>query len=97
MLREIAAAFVPSRVSEAPKRAMQTPQREWLRGPLRSWASATIDEALSGTQGAFLNPEKVRQAADAFFRGESDNSFYIWQWITMGLVAEPCQISSQVA
>jgi len=32
MLREIVAPLLPEGVCEAPKRALQTPQREWLRG-----------------------------------------------------------------
>lgn len=89
MLRDIVSGFVPSNLSTAPKRAMQTPQREWLRGPLRDWASGRIDSALSGPQGSFVNKGKIRDSLESYFLGESDNSFYIWQWITMGMMTQP--------
>lgn len=88
MLREIAGRFIPSKVSAAPKRPMQTPQREWLRGPLREWATSQIEAGLAGPQGAYLYKARTRQATEAFFNGESDNSFYIWQWISLGLMSE---------
>jgi len=86
MLREIAAKYLPRTVSEAPKRPIQTPQREWLRGPLREWAESCIETALSGTQGAYLDRAKVRKEATAFFDGSFENSFFIWQWINLGLI-----------
>ena len=88
MLRDIAARFVPANLSEAPKRPLQTPQREWLRGRLRDWAYDTINVALSGTLGSFLNKKMVLDSAEAYFRGESDNSFYIWQWISLGMATD---------
>ena len=36
-LRQIARQLVPADLVEAPKRPLQTPQREWLAGPLRGW------------------------------------------------------------
>lgn len=88
MLRDIAKRFVPTNLSEAPKRPMQTPQREWLCGPLRDWACDKINSAFAGPQGAFLNKKMVLDSAEAYFRGESDNSFYIWQWISLGMATK---------
>jgi asparagine synthase (glutamine-hydrolysing) len=87
MLRDISKQFIPSNLSEAPKRPMQTPQREWLRGPLRLWAEARINAALSGPHGAFVDKTMILESTENYFRGESDNSFYIWQWISMGMAA----------
>ncbi|MCO6509293.1 MAG: asparagine synthase (glutamine-hydrolyzing) [Aridibacter famidurans] len=81
MLRDIVSDFIPSGVSEAPKRPMQTPQREWLRGPLREWASEKIEAGMNGPLGRFFDKPAVYAERDNFFRGASDNSFYIWQWI----------------
>lgn len=95
MLRDIAKRFIPTNLSESPKRPMQTPQREWLRGPLRDWASDKINVAFSGTQGAFLNKKMVLDSAETYFRGESDNSFYIWQWISLGMATDSQRQSSK--
>ncbi len=87
MLREIARNYLPHTVSDPPKRPIQTPQREWLRGPLREWAASMVETCLSGTFGSYLDAASVRREANAFFDGGFDNSFFIWQWIGMGLLA----------
>jgi asparagine synthase (glutamine-hydrolysing) len=73
-------------VVEAPKRPIQTPQREWLRDPLKEWANDTIETALTHFGGTWLDTEKVRLEWRKFCKGESDNSFYVWQWLTLGLM-----------
>ncbi|MCC7009022.1 MAG: asparagine synthase (glutamine-hydrolyzing) [Acidobacteria bacterium] len=84
MLREIAATLVPDGVVQAPKRPVQTPQREWLKGPLRPWATDRIEQALDSVGGQWLSAPVVRREWAAYLAGASDNSFYVWQWITLG-------------
>lgn len=85
LLRQLARPILPQNIAQAPKRPLQTPQREWLRGPLRDWATDCIENALSPSSGDWFAPEMVRQEwADYLTRG-GDNSFYIWQWISLGL------------
>jgi asparagine synthase (glutamine-hydrolysing) len=86
MLRRLAAELLPTGVAEAPKRPIQTPQREWLRGPLREWASSHIEHALSRFDGAWFDGHRVREAWQLFLGGEGDNSFFVWQWINTGLM-----------
>lgn len=86
LLRRIAATRLPGRIVEAPKRPLQTPQREWLRGPLRDWASGYIDEALEGPGRDWLRPDAVRREWRTFCDGAGDNSFFVWQWISLGLL-----------
>ena len=69
------------------KRPVQTPQREWLRGPLRDWAASQIDEALAWHVD-WLDRDAVRRQWAAYCAGEADNSFYVWQWISLGLIHE---------
>jgi asparagine synthase (glutamine-hydrolysing) len=84
--RQVAAGLLPEGVHEAPKRPVQTPQREWLRGPLRAWAGECIEAALAGPCGAWLRPESVRSEWSRYCSGGSDNSFYVWQWISLGCI-----------
>jgi asparagine synthase (glutamine-hydrolysing) len=86
ILRNLTADLLPSTVSEAPKRPLQTPQREWLRGPLRDWAAAQINAALEGCGQGWLSKNKVDREWATYCSGVSDNSFYIWQWINLGLL-----------
>lgn len=94
MLRSIVRGMVPAGVVEAPKRPLQTPQREWLRGPLRDWAEAMIDAALGTVGDAWLRESVVRDNWARFCRGEFDNSVFVWQWISIGLMADVPQAAT---
>ena len=87
MLRGLAAELLPNGVVEAPKRPVQTPQREWLRGPLRDWAQDHIDGALRAYGGTWLDESPVRRIWSRYCEGVGDNSFFVWQWIGLGLHA----------
>lgn len=91
MLRDIVRDLLPGKVSNAPKRTMQTPQREWLRGPLRKWACDMVDLALSGPFHSWLSRKKIEAELNNFMAHGSDNSFYVWQWISLGLASVPEQ------
>jgi asparagine synthase (glutamine-hydrolysing) len=84
--RRLAGRLMPEGVREAPKRPVQTPQREWLRGPLWEWADAQIRRALDGPCGAWLSREAVEAAWLEYGDGASDNSFYVWQWVSLGML-----------
>ncbi|MBI3362698.1 MAG: asparagine synthase (glutamine-hydrolyzing) [Chloroflexi bacterium] len=94
LLREITAELLPSGVVEAPKRPLQTPQREWLRGPLRPWVEECIETALEARGDAWLQPDQVRSCWRAYQDGAGDNSFYLWQWISIALMS--CHASDRV-
>jgi asparagine synthase (glutamine-hydrolysing) len=85
LLRQTARDLIPNFVVEAPKRPLQTPQCEWLRGPLRKWAGERIEEALTSWGGIWLDADALRREWSVYQRGENDNSFYVWQWISLGL------------
>jgi asparagine synthase (glutamine-hydrolysing) len=87
-LREAVTPLFPAGISEAPKRPLQTPQREWLRGPLRLWASELIDSMLAGPQGHWFRRDQVTDAWQRYCAGESDNSFYVWQWLSLAMMQE---------
>jgi len=95
-LRELVKDLLPNKIIEAPKRALQTPQREWLRGPLREWAHRHIERALADFGGSWLSNSEVEREWKSFQRGETGNSFYVWQWISLGLMVNSCS-NSRVA
>lgn len=88
MLREISRSLLPNKVAESPKRPLQTPQREWLRGPLRAWTEDMVNTALRGPFSGWLEASNLKKELARFMSGESDNSFYVWQWISLGLASE---------
>ena len=85
-LRQVVRDQLPGSVWEAPKRAVQTPQREWFRGPLRAWVEDQVDAALAGHAGSWLDARAVRAELRRYMAGEGDNSFYVWQWVCLGML-----------
>lgn len=84
LLREMVKPFLPNGFTEAPKRPVQTPQREWLRGPLRDWVEGCLDDP-SIRESGWFNVVQLQKEWDRYVSGEGDNSFYIWQWISVAL------------
>jgi asparagine synthase (glutamine-hydrolysing) len=88
LLRRLTREMLPLAVVEAPKRPVQTPQREWLRGPLREWTNDCITTATSAFGGTWLDHQAVQQTWDKYCAQGDDNSFYIWQWLNLGLLSQ---------
>jgi asparagine synthase (glutamine-hydrolysing) len=88
LLRDVAKHLVTASVVEAPKRPVQTPQREWLRGELRGWAGECIERALQEHGNTWLDAEAVRKQWQEYCSGLGDNSFHVWQWISLGLSSQ---------
>jgi asparagine synthase (glutamine-hydrolysing) len=78
MLRKIAEKFLQKDLVLAPKRPLQTPQREWLSNDLKDWVSAEVDFLKNNE---WFNKKELQLELDKFFNGDNQSSFHIWQWI----------------
>jgi asparagine synthase (glutamine-hydrolysing) len=87
ILRRAASRLLPESVRMASKRSVQTPQREWFRNELTHWVRERVDQPAFWQRG-WIEPTAARQAMEAYFRGEGNNSFFLWQWINLELWAE---------
>jgi asparagine synthase (glutamine-hydrolysing) len=87
ILRRGAARLLPDAVRLASKRSVQTPQREWFRNGLKDWVRERIDLPSFWSRG-WVDRRRGLAALEAFFRGEGDNSFFLWQWINLELWAQ---------
>lgn len=85
--RVVANQFISEKIVSKPKSPVQTPQREWLRGPLKEWAHDHIETGINKYGGQWFDSAQVRKHWSAYCSGESDNSFYVWQWLNLGLIA----------
>jgi asparagine synthase (glutamine-hydrolysing) len=88
MLRSVVRALLPSGVALAPKRPLQTPQREWLRCELASWCVDVIGASLAHVGGAWLQREHVLRELERYRSGAHDNSAFVWQWVSLGLMCQ---------
>jgi asparagine synthase (glutamine-hydrolysing) len=87
VLRRAVARLMPDALRMASKRSVQTPQREWFRGPLQQWVRERIDTPSFWNRG-WVDRSRAIPAMEAFFRGEGENSFFLWQWINLEIWAQ---------
>lgn len=77
-LREIASKFLSPQISYAPKRPLQTPQREWLANELKS----VVDESVAKlSDHEWFNADALQKEWRMYQSGNRDNSFFVWQWV----------------
>ena len=68
----------------APKRAVVTPQREWLAGPLAGTVEEIVGSPEFAARGLF-DAKEVGAELRAFREQGSPNSFHVWQWVATEL------------
>jgi asparagine synthase (glutamine-hydrolysing) len=77
LLREVLRQFVPDTIVERPKQGFGIPVGQWLKGPLRDWAEALLDEQRLREEG-FLSPELIRRKWAEHLAGTHDRQNEIW-------------------
>ena len=83
MLREIASEYLANDLVFAPKRVLQTPQREWLAEELKNWVSTCFTEIENTTLSEWFNKEELQKEMQHYFEGNSQSSFHIWQCVSL--------------
>jgi len=83
LLRRITSKLLPETIRLAPKRPLQTPQREWLSNELKDWTSALVTEF---AKQPWVDPAALHREYEIFKGGSNDSSFHVWQWINFSLL-----------
>jgi len=76
-LRQVLYKYVPRELIERPKAGFGIPVGQWLRGPLREWAEALLDEVRLDREGYF-NPAPIRQVWQDHLSGRHDWTTRLW-------------------
>jgi asparagine synthase (glutamine-hydrolysing) len=77
ILRQLLYRHVPRELIERPKMGFGVPVGEWLRGPLRSWAEALLDERRLNAEGYF-SPAPIRKIWQRHLSGKTDEQYRLW-------------------
>jgi asparagine synthase (glutamine-hydrolysing) len=86
MLREILKPLVPKDISYAPKRALQTPQREWLAEDLKEFTTSQLKNLETSKFPGWFNHKEIQKEWQRYLDGDNKSSFHIWQWVNASLL-----------
>lgn len=82
LFRKIARQWIPESVAEAPKRSVQSPQREWLAGEWRPLVEEVLASRSFADRG-WVDPVRARAIYADYVAGAQENSFFVWQWLNL--------------
>ena len=77
LLRQVLYRHVPRKLIERPKMGFSVPLDSWLRGPLRDWAEALLDEHRLQAEGVF-DPALIRERWRQHQSGRRNWQYHLW-------------------
>ena len=86
-LRELVKDVLPQKLTYAPKRPLQTPQREWFAEDLKPYVEQQVKALKSSPFADWFVPEEIECELQKYKSGERQSSFHIWQWINFSLLS----------
>lgn len=85
LLRDLIKNLLGEQIALSPKRALQTPQREWISNELNGYVAEKIRHF---GKLDFVDYKKINNIWNNYVSGNNDNSFFIWQWINLATILD---------
>ncbi len=76
-LRQVLYKYVPKELIDRPKAGFAIPVGQWLRGPLKDWAEALLDEKRLEVEGYFYS-KPIREKWKQHLSGRYDHTASLW-------------------
>lgn len=86
ILRDILKDYVPDTLAYAPKRPLQTPQREWLGHELKAYVEAHLCQIKSGPYKEWFRADAIDKIWKDYCNGDNESSFHIWQIVNFSVL-----------
>jgi asparagine synthase (glutamine-hydrolysing) len=77
LLRQVLYRYVPKHLVERPKMGFGIPLDSWLRGSLRDWAEALLDDSRLRHEGYF-DPAPIRKKWQEHLSGRRNWQYWLW-------------------
>ena len=88
LLRELVSEYLSDAITYAPKRPLQTPQREWLGDELKGFVVDNLDKLKHSKYSKWFNFANLENEWELYLSGDNDASFHIWQWVNLNLLLQ---------
>lgn len=82
LVRDLVSENIPDTITFAPKRPLQTPQREWLANELKDWVLEKIEDL---KELSWFDQSALHEELNHYFEGDQESSFHIWQWVNLSI------------
>ena len=86
LLRDLLSKLAPKELSYAPKRPLQTPQREWLGNELKGFVEKQLEMLKTSLVFGWFDHREIEKEWQAYLAGDNQSSFHVWQWINTSLL-----------
>jgi asparagine synthase (glutamine-hydrolysing) len=91
VLRDIVSEYLSDSITYAPKRPLQTPQREWLANELHELVDKKIEKIEKSNYKSWFDIEELKKEWQNYVEGDNQSSFHIWQWLSLSTYIDLCK------